>query len=130
MDLTQAELAELAGIEQRLEELDTRKAELRDHIVEVAKAAMAAGRVDKKGQPILEVEPGVARIKVHIGTKKASADWKVVRAVLEEKNCTFVNGNGKIRALNEVLDDIVEKSRGKDEVPDNKISIKLNVPAA
>ena len=125
--ITQSELARLAGIKQKLETLEAEEAGIRSQIIALGAAAVAAGKVDGKGHPVLDVEPGPLRVVVNIGDKKANVDWNAVKATIKAKNCTFVNGGGKVKELNSILETLVEDCRPDERPRNDSVSVKPNV---
>lgn len=127
--INQVELARYSALELQKEKIEAESASLHRRFIEAGKEAVAAGKVDAKGYAIVDQEPGSLRVVVRIGDKVANVDWKEVQTVIREKNCTFVNGGGKVRGLNEILDDIVEKARGKTRPENNSATVKPNILA-
>ena len=117
--IMQSEMREYARLDQQIEELSEKKEELRLAMFAKAEGAAAVNQV-------VSMEPGDLRVKISIGTKVGNVEWKAVMATITAKNCTFINGGGKIAQLNPMLKSVQEMNRG-DDVPNNRLSVKPNV---
>ena len=116
---TQAELTEYARITQQLEQLEERKEVLRASL-------LAKQQVCEASKINPTTEEGSLRVKVSLGTKKGSVQWKEVIAVVESKNATYVNGGGKMVPLNGLLKDLKVKHVA-DESRNDRIKVEANL---
>jgi hypothetical protein len=115
----QSDLSEYARLAQQGEETTKQLKELKDKFLKAAEEAKA------KGVKVADVtEPGALRIVVSLGDKN-NTSWKSVVGSIEEKNCVFTNGGGKIVQLNSVLKDLTEKHTSPS--PNNRVEVKPNI---